>query len=405
MRKAFLTILLPFFAGVALGQSKYQKDFAYYWQTVNDNFAYFERQHTNWDKVKAIYQPVIDTVSSGNAFMHVLESINNELHNGHVFLNRNDNSSNRLIPTGADLKVSYKGKKFVITEIREGFNAGLCGLKTGMVVAKYNGMPIEDAIQRFLPKSVAVLNKDMYEYAANMLLAGTHNIKRNIAIAANGQYQEYQPDKTPNKTDTNYHTPLDAKRLPGNIGYIKVNNSLGNSGLIKAFDMALDSLMDTDGLIFDLSETPSGGSAFIAKAMMGRFIDKELPYQKHIYTPEEKETGVRRAAIELVAPRLKTYKKPLVVLVGYWTGSMGEGIAIGFDAMKRATIVGSQMAGLLGEIYSFETPEEKIPFSFPCVQLQHINGQPREDFMPHIIADSHSGAMKAAIGVLSKGKK
>jgi carboxyl-terminal processing protease len=34
---------------------------------------------------------------------------------------------------------------------------------------------------------------------------------------------------------------------------------------------------------------------------------------------------------------------------------MGEGITIGFDAMKRAKIVGTPMAGLLGEIYTFET--------------------------------------------------
>jgi hypothetical protein len=56
--------------------------------------------------------------------------------------------------------------------------------------------------------------------------------------------------------------------------------------------------------------------------------------------------------------------------------------------MKKARIMGTKMAGLLGEIYSFETPENKIPFSFPCVQLQHINGQPREDFIPAPISDN-----------------
>jgi carboxyl-terminal processing protease len=57
------------------------------------------------------------------------------------------------------------------------------------------------------------------------------------------------------------------------------------------------------------------------------------------------------------SPRQNIYKKPVVVLVGNWTGSMGEGIAIGFEGIKRAKIVGTKMAGLLGEIYSFETPE------------------------------------------------
>lgn len=102
---------------------------------------------------------------------------------------------------------------------------------------------------------------------------------------------------------------------------------------------------------------------------MGRFIDKKQPYQKHIYTIEEKETGVKRTTI-------------------------------GFDGMKRAKIVGTKMAGLLGEIYTFETSQTNIPFSFPCVQLQHINGQPREDFVPEIIVPNQKQTLKIAIDLL-----
>jgi carboxyl-terminal processing protease len=44
-----------------------------------------------------------------------------------------------------------------------------------------------------------------------------------------------------------------------------------------------------------------------------------------------------------------------VVLVGRWTASMGEGMAIGLDAMKRATIVGTRMAGLNGAVFDLQT--------------------------------------------------
>jgi hypothetical protein len=64
--------------------------------------------------------------------------------------------------------------------------------------------------------------------------------------------------------------------------------------------------------------------------------------------------------------------------------------------MKKGTIMGTRMAGLLGEIYSFETPETKITFSFPCVQLQHVNGQPREDFIPAVLISDPKQALKAA---------
>ncbi len=98
---------------------------------VNDNFAYFPTQKINWNKVKTIYQPVVDTVKTRNDFIHLLENVNNELYNGHVFLNTNTASSNRTIPTGADLKIVFKETKFVIAEVRPGFYAALCRLKKG----------------------------------------------------------------------------------------------------------------------------------------------------------------------------------------------------------------------------------------------------------------------------------
>ena len=79
-------------------------------------------------------------------------------------------------------------------------------------------------------------------------------------------------------------------------------------------------------------------------------------------------------------------------------------MAIGFDAMNRAKIVGTKMAGLLGEIYTFEMPETKIPFSFPCVQLQHINGQPREDFVPIVLVKDPTQALETALNLLTDMK-
>ena len=88
---------------------------------------------------------------------------------------------------------------------------------------------------------------------------------------------------------------------------------------------------------------------------MGRFITKEGFYQKHVLTAEERESGIKRSWVEIVSPKNPTYKNPLVILVDHWTGSVSEGIAIGFDALKRATIIGTRMAALNGAIYSFSS--------------------------------------------------
>jgi carboxyl-terminal processing protease len=77
-----------------------------------------------------------------------------------------------------------------------------------------------------------------------------------------------------------------------------------------------------------------------------------------------KDYDTKRHWVEYVSPRKKTYKGNVYILVGHWTGSMGEGIAIGFDALDRATVIGTPMAGLLGAISNFRLTETKIGFNF-----------------------------------------
>ena len=66
---------------------------------------------------------------------------------------------------------------------------------------------------------------------------------------------------------------------------------------------------------------------------------------------------------------------------------MGEGIAIGFDALGKVKIVGAKMSGLNGAINGFQTSNTKIPYCFPTEQLYHINGTPREIFIPANLID------------------
>jgi len=92
--------------------------------------------------------------------------------------------------------------------------------------------------------------------------------------------------------------------------------------------------------------------------------------------------------VEYVIPRKTTYNGKVIIMVGHWTGSMGEGIAIGFVGMNRATIVGTEMAGLIGAINKFTLTETKISFQIPTERLYHINGTAREDYKPEILTEN-----------------
>ena len=88
-----------------------------------------------------------------------------------------------------------------------------------------------------------------------------------------------------------------------------------------------------------------------------------------------------------VSPRATVYRAPLVVLVARWTGSMAEGMAIGLDGMGRATIVGTRMAGLNGAVFDLELPNSRIRLAYAGEKLSHVDGTPREDFVPRVLVD------------------
>ncbi len=382
-------LILVSAAHTIVAQTKYQKDFIKFWTDINNHYAYLEQQHIDWEKVKAIYTPQAEKINNDQEFIVLLESVLNELHNGHVSLNTNLTSSNRLIPSGADLYVEKTGNKYIIKDLRKGFGADLSGLKIGMEIKLFNGKPVDAQLQKFLPRFTLNPTPQMYQYAIGMLLAGTHDGKRAITVLEQGKEKTYYPETYGNSEALLYN-----KVLNKNTAYIKINNSLGNNNLIAAFDKTLDSLFHYQHLIIDLTETPGGGNSTVARAIMGRFTDTLLPYQVHEF--DEKEYQTKRHWVEYVSPRKTIYTGKVYLLVGRWTGSMGEGIAIGFDGMKRAKIIGTEMAGLIGAISNFQLSETKIGFQFPTERLYHINGTPREKFVPGIVTANIEATIEKA---------
>lgn len=368
--------------------STYTNDFNNFWETFRDNYAYFDIKQTDWNKVKEIYLPEAQMVKSRNEFITLLEKVIGELYDNHTHLLTNLSSSYRLSPSGLDIWAEWENNKYIIKEVRSGSGAELCGIKPGMEITAINNLPIDDAISQITGKAVNNPGKEIKEWAVRTLLAGNYENKRVLKLRYKGEEFTKEPDKEKDIYKYyNYESNLEFDIIDDNIGYIKINNSLGDEYTIEKFDSALTSLWDTKAMIIDLRETPGGGSSVVARGIMSRFINEPMPYQKHEIPAEERITGVKRGWVEFVYPRDKIFDKPLVILVNHWTGSMGEGIAIGFSALKRADIIGTKMAGLVGAKYDFKLPNTKIGVSYAGEKLFHINGTPREDYLPDVLVE------------------
>lgn len=385
-------------SGQTLTRDQYKQDFDFFWNSINDEYCYFNKKQTDWDKVKTIYGTALDTVTTRDGFVTILESALYEIYDHHAILNTNTKNSRRLVPSRTDIWAEYVDGKPIITELRSGFSTAACGILPGMEVIEINDIPIESAVSKFLPQSLKTTDNDAKSFALRLVLAGNHSETRKFKLKYEGVEKDYFPDKDGSMLEHIQYAGKITSRLIGSIGYIRVNDCLYDNDLIPVFDSVMQAFQNTQSLILDLRETPSGGNTSVARAIIGWFIDKDHFYQKHEYYGEEKSTGIKRSWEEIVSPRKgKYYSKPLVILCDHWTGSIAEGIVIGFDALHRAhtTIIGTELARLNGAVYSYEMPNSKIRFTFPAERLYHISGLPREKFVPAVFIDWRKKKLKA----------
>ncbi len=322
-------------------------------------------------------------VRTKSDFVTLLERVLDELYDNHTSLNTNLKTSPRLVPTGLDLWAEWRKGRAVITQVRSGFSAEQAGLKVGMEIISINGLPIEEAVARRLPKSLKAINLDARNWALRAVLAGTHDRPR-IITAKNrkGVVAVYRLDLPTQTTVDNYgYVPkVEWKMLPRQIAYIKIND-LMSTEIVAQFDSGLAGLRASRGLILDLRDIPRGGNTDVAEPIMGRLINRRMGYQQVVPLHEPKY-------IKALSTRGDwTYRAPIVVLVNRWTASMGEGMAIGLDGMRRATVVGTRMAGLNGGIFNLQLPQTKIGVTYAGERLNHINGTPRENFVPPVLVN------------------
>jgi carboxyl-terminal processing protease len=398
--RLFLLLFVPllgFGQNQKLSSVSFKEDYNFFWKTINEEYCYFDKKHTDWEKVKEIYSPIIDTIKSKNQFVAVLEKSFYEIYDHHASLNTNTDYSQRLVPSGTDIWAEFKNGKALIIEVKQNSGAAKAKIDAGQEVIAFNEIPIEKAILPFLPKTLKSEDVEAKNYALRILLAGNHIQPRKLTLKRHSETLDYFPDVTGLLLDNRTPISKTESYIKNDIGYIKINDCLYDNALIPKFDSIMHQMRKTKSLILDLRNTGSGGNTTVAKAILGWFINRDHFYQKHEYSAEENATGIKRSWVEIVSLRKgKYYQKPLVVLVDHWTGSIAKGITIGFDALNRpkTKIIGTHLARLNGAVTTFEMPNSKIRFSFPTEKLYHVNGLKRENYNPNITIDLERGETK-----------
>jgi C-terminal processing protease CtpA/Prc len=356
-------------------------DFAAFCQFVEEEYAYFDARKTDWPRACEYYSAQAADATDRAAYVTLLERALAELYDAHAHLGTNTPQSPRLVPTQASVFGAWRAGKAIVVAVKPGSAAEQAGLRPGDEVISVNGEPIEAAVQGLEPKFLSQADPAARAWALQIALAGHRDrqtVRLEVRVGGAVRGFEYVAEAPP-------PSALLSHRSIGQVGHVRIHNALGEPALVAAFDAALAAMPNARALVLDLRDTPSGGTSSVARGLMGRFVRQTLPYQRHELVSEFRSHGVRRVWVEYVAPRSAPFLRPVVVLVGRWTGSMGEGIAIGLNAARGAPVLGEPMAHLLGALGETVLPHSKIPVRVATEKLFHVDGTPREAFVPRAI--------------------
>jgi len=323
-------------------------------------------------------------VHDGKSLLHYAEHRIASLADHHAITGSSFKDSWAVVPTYADMWIERRGGDYVITSVRDGSPAFNAGIRSGDILTAVGGISAAQAVASFWRELGLEVTDERADYAARVLAAGRRDRPRELTIRRGAKSRALSlPNLYGPASD---RSPVTVAKARGRTT-IRFNNSLGDQGTIAAFDAAVAAVPGNAALVLDLRDTPSGGNTSVARAIMGWFVDRPRSYQVHQLPSEERETGIARQWIEQVLPRQGKHRAPLpIVLVGRWTGSMGEGLAIGFAALG-SRVEGTPMAQLKGAVYDFNLPSSGLTVKMPAERLYTVGGLPREKFVPRPVRD------------------
>lgn len=348
---------------------------------VNEQYAYLDRVPGGLMPMTDKLRAEANAVSSARELVRYSERALALLADHHAITGSSTKESWAVVPSYSDLWVERRGGEYVVEQVRAETPASQAGIEAGDRLTSIDGVPVAKAVANFWTDLGTTGGGDRDGYAARVLAAGRRDRPRQIVV----QRGTSAPRSL---TLANLYSrdlagrPLLSTAQERTRLVIRINDSLGNGDTVAAFDRAMAGAQPGQPIVIDLTDTASGGNTTVARGILGWFVSKPTFYQMHRLPVEERESGIARQWVEQVLPRAgKHHRGPVTVRVGRWTGSMGEGLAIGFDAIG-ARVEGSRMAGLLGAIYDHRLERSGQVIKIPTERLYAVDGTPRERFVP-----------------------
>ncbi|CAJ1080592.1 retinol-binding protein 3 [Xyrichtys novacula] len=159
--------------------------------------------------------------------------------------------------------------------------------------------------------------------------------------------------------------------LEGNIGYLRIDNILGEEAAEKVgpllVDLVWNKILPTTALIFDLRYTGSGDISGIPYIVSYFTAAEPQIHIESVYDRPSDTTTKLLSMGTLLGQRYST-TKPLIILTSKNTKGIAEDVAYSLQSLKRATVVGEKTAGGSVKVEKFKVSDTDFYVTLPTAK-------------------------------------
>lgn len=356
--------------------SDHLDSFEVVWQTINDSYFDPTFGGLDWNEVHSRYRPLIAAAQEDEAFYKLINKMLFELNVSHIGVVPPDDKEQIEPVLSADgslgIDVRLLGDEAVITSVRPGSPGAQAGLRPGFVVERIAGRTVQQIADETLQipprhernrrkRVTAALLSRLYGPAGEAVSIAYLDEEgklheQRIARAGREGRIALDPALPP------FFIEFEARRLEGNIGYVRFNAFL--PPVHERFPEAVASFRDTRGLIVDLRGN-HGGVFEVRKALA-----EQLNGERVLFWTYKGRNSTREAYLE---PARDAYTGPLVVLIDVMSLSSAEEFSGAMQAIDRAVIVGERSAGIC-VVANFMQLPNGATFMYPVEQTRTADG-------------------------------
>lgn len=391
------------------------ESFDYVWTKINDEYWDPELGGLDWEAVRDELRPKVEQATAMSEAREAMRQMISRLGKSHfgifpadIYKNLEKDAAGDGA-TGIDLRV-IDGHALA-TSVFEDSPAHKAGARPGWEITRIGEVDIvarlqeldtelEDDSKKPLRLAYAVIPRLMgpigEEIAVTFLDGKGQNVQLEIPLA------EPRGRKSVLGNLGEIRVWIEVKTVDENIGCIAFSGFADPLYVMKAFNDAMESFVDAQGIIIDLRGN-SGGLGAMAMGMVGWLVKGN---------PELGRLKMRDNELKLVVQsRPETYAGPVAVLVDGLSGSASEFFSGGLQELGRACIVGSRTKGeaLPGQ---FTTLPNGDVFLYATANFTSASGKALEGVgvTPDIAAAptradllaGHDRALEAAIAWIKK---